>query len=144
MSADHCVFRINPVFDIYRVTDTFPSPCKIGPSSHLPFTKGLLLRERSRVPAIDSTVHLLQQARDAPNISVQTLMLSLGRCRTDVQDAIHAPHIEWSDCAAIAPYVNETDNSVPPAANHVLPNVIEKSERSAVVHGLAVRITFFS
>ena len=64
--------------------------------------------------------------------------------RTDVQDAIHAPHIEWSDCAAFIPYVNETDNSVPPAANHVLPNVIEKSERSAVVHGLAVRITFFS
>ncbi|KAM5534367.1 hypothetical protein V8D89_011960 [Ganoderma adspersum] len=63
---------------------------------------------------------------------------------TDVQDAIHAPHIEWSDCAAIAPYVNETDNSVPPAANHVLSNVIEKSERTAVVHGLAVRITFFS
>ena len=63
--------------------------------------------------------------------------------RTDVQDAIHAPHIVWEACADISVYVNTTtgrginDQSIPSALS-VLPNVIEKSERTVIVHGLSV------
>lgn len=60
-----------------------------------------------------------------------------------VQDAIHAPHIEWETCGGPV-YINPTtggpgnDQSVASTLS-VLPNVIEKSERVAIVHGLAVR-----
>ncbi|CUA74019.1 hypothetical protein RSOLAG22IIIB_05365 [Rhizoctonia solani] len=49
--------------------------------------------------------------------------------RTDVQDAIHAPHINWENV-----FVNGTDKSVPSMLS-VMPNVIEKSERTVVMHG---------
>ncbi|KAI0031701.1 alpha/beta-hydrolase [Vararia minispora EC-137] len=55
--------------------------------------------------------------------------------RTDVQDAIHAPHITWSDCSEHNVYVGG-DHSIPSTLS-VLPNVIEKSERTVIVHGLA-------
>lgn len=70
--------------------------------------------------------------------------------RTDVQDAIHAPRISWNECSSIVStlnrstglslisdknvYVNGTDNSVPVMLS-VMPNVIEKSERTVVMHG---------
>ncbi|KAF8604918.1 alpha/beta-hydrolase [Ceratobasidium sp. AG-I] len=54
--------------------------------------------------------------------------------RTDVQDAIHAPRISWSECSSIDVYINGTDNSVPVMLS-VMPNVIEKSERTVVMHG---------
>ncbi|CAE6369106.1 unnamed protein product [Rhizoctonia solani] len=54
--------------------------------------------------------------------------------RTDVQDAIHAPHINWAECSPIDVFVNGTDNSVPVMLS-VMPNVIEKSERTVVMHG---------
>ena len=69
--------------------------------------------------------------------------LSEPQCRTDVQDAIHAPHIDWETCSSGSVYSNGTtgfpgrDQSVGSALS-VLPNVIEKSVRSVVVHGLAV------
>ena len=61
-----------------------------------------------------------------------------------VQDAIHAPHISWETCGGPV-YINPTtggagnDQSVASTLS-VLPNVIEKSERVAIVHGLAVTI----
>ncbi|CAE6409236.1 unnamed protein product [Rhizoctonia solani] len=54
--------------------------------------------------------------------------------RTDVQDAIHAPHINWEGCSSTPVFVNGTDNSVPVMLS-VMPNVIEKSERTVVMHG---------
>ncbi|GAB1527085.1 hypothetical protein RhiTH_010260 [Rhizoctonia solani] len=54
--------------------------------------------------------------------------------RTDVQDAIHAPHINWSECSSINVFINGTDTSIPPMLS-VMPNVIEKSERTVVMHG---------
>ncbi|CAE6433175.1 unnamed protein product [Rhizoctonia solani] len=54
--------------------------------------------------------------------------------RTDVQDAIHAPHINWKGCTSINVFVNGTDKSVPSMLS-VMPNVIEKSERTVVMHG---------
>ena len=62
--------------------------------------------------------------------------------RTDVQDAIHAPHINWETCSSGSVYVNAqgrpgNDQSVASTLS-VLPNVIEKSVRTVIVHGLAV------
>jgi carboxypeptidase D len=51
-----------------------------------------------------------------------------------VQDALHAPHVEWDDCSNIDVYVGR-DQSIPSTLS-VLPNVIEKSERTLIVHGL--------
>ncbi|KAF8335498.1 alpha/beta-hydrolase [Cantharellus anzutake] len=56
--------------------------------------------------------------------------------RRDVQDAIHAPHIDWSECSTKPVYVNGQDNSVPSMLS-VMPNVIQKSARTVVMHGLA-------
>lgn len=60
-----------------------------------------------------------------------------------VQDAIHAPHINWNSCANGAVYVNPAtggsgrDTSIASTLS-VLPNVIDKSVRTVIVHGLAV------
>jgi carboxypeptidase D len=66
-------------------------------------------------------------------------------CSTDVQDAIHAPHINWETCSDGSVYSNGTvgfpgqDQSVASTLS-VLPNVIEKSIRTVIVHGLAVSL----
>ena len=58
--------------------------------------------------------------------------------RTDVKAAIHAPQtVNWEVCSFQNPVVFPGgDASLPPAFS-VLPNVIEKSSRSVIVHGLA-------
>ena len=56
--------------------------------------------------------------------------------RADVKAAIHAPAtVSWSECSSENVFPNG-DASVQPALT-VLPNVIEKSKRSVIVHGLA-------
>ncbi|KAF5374390.1 hypothetical protein D9758_004607 [Tetrapyrgos nigripes] len=56
--------------------------------------------------------------------------------REDVKKAIHAPvNVTWEECSDIDVFPNG-DSSLPPAFT-VLPNVIEKSNRSVIVHGLA-------
>jgi carboxypeptidase D len=54
--------------------------------------------------------------------------------RLDVKAAIHAPAgVDWVLCSEnVFP---DGDTSLPPAFT-VLPNVIEKSKRSVIVHGL--------
>ncbi|CUA67083.1 hypothetical protein RSOLAG22IIIB_07169 [Rhizoctonia solani] len=54
--------------------------------------------------------------------------------RTDVQDAIHAPRTNWAECSSIDVFVNGSDNSAP-SMTTVMPNVIEKSERTVIIHG---------
>ncbi|KAG1800310.1 Alpha/Beta hydrolase protein [Suillus plorans] len=55
---------------------------------------------------------------------------------TDVKEAIHAPvDTEWIVCTST--YVFPNDDSSLPSALTVLPNVIEKSQRTVIVHGLA-------
>ena len=60
--------------------------------------------------------------------------------RADVKAALHAPpNKTWSECSAISVFQaapNGQDESLPPALT-VLPSVIENSERSVIVHGLA-------
>lgn len=56
--------------------------------------------------------------------------------REDVKRAIHAPtNVTWAECSDVRVFPHG-DGSLPPAFS-VLPNVIEKSERAVIVHGLA-------
>ncbi|KAF8999389.1 Alpha/Beta hydrolase protein [Cyathus striatus] len=56
--------------------------------------------------------------------------------RTDVKKAIHAPqNVSWEECSDVNVFPRG-DGSTPSALS-VLPNVIEKSVRTVVVHGLA-------
>lgn len=56
--------------------------------------------------------------------------------REDVKEAIHAPvDVSWKECSDINVFPHG-DASIPSALS-VLPNVIEKSNRTVIVHGLA-------
>lgn len=54
---------------------------------------------------------------------------------TSIRDYIHAPHISWVLCAAGNIFQNGTDTSPYPVYS-VLPNVIEKSERTIIAHAI--------
>jgi len=55
----------------------------------------------------------------------------------EVKKAIHAPaDAKWAECSDVDVFVNGTDKSLPPALT-VLPNVIEKNNRTVIIHGLA-------
>ena len=55
--------------------------------------------------------------------------------RTDVKQAIHAPlNVTWNECSNINVFPH--GDGSPPSFT-VLPNIIEKSERAVIVHGLA-------
>jgi len=57
--------------------------------------------------------------------------------RMDVKNAINAPNAtEWTECTDTAVFPNG-DASLPPAVSGVLANVIEKNNRTVIVHGLA-------
>jgi len=57
--------------------------------------------------------------------------------RTEVKQAIHAPlDVNWEECSNINVFVKGNDESLPPAFT-VLPSVIEKNNRTVIVHGLA-------
>ena len=55
--------------------------------------------------------------------------------RADVKAAIHAPNVPWQECAPID--VFPKGDASPPAVFSVLPSVIEKSNRTVLIHGLA-------
>lgn len=56
--------------------------------------------------------------------------------RKEVKEAIHAPvDTKWTECSNVNVFPNG-DGSLPPAFT-VLPNVIEKNQRTVIVHGLA-------
>ena len=56
--------------------------------------------------------------------------------REDVKKAIHAPvNQTWYECSEFDVFP-ERDGSLPPAFT-VLPDVIAKSNRSVIIHGLA-------
>ena len=56
--------------------------------------------------------------------------------RKEVKEAIHAPvNVTWTECSNINVFPNG-DASLPPVFT-VLPGVIEKSNKSVIIHGLA-------
>lgn len=115
---------INPAFDVYRVSDTFPTLCTSAPALPAPPLRA---------------DHALGSVIGFPESTQKFVYFN----RTDVQDAIHAPHIAWETCSDGSVYASATggpgrDTSVASTLS-VLPNVIEKSVRTVIVHGLAVR-----
>jgi carboxypeptidase D len=63
----------------------------------------------------------------------QTLPLYFDRA--DVKKVIHAPsNVSWSECSNINVFPRG-DGSLPSALS-VLPNVIEKNQRTVIAHGL--------
>jgi len=57
--------------------------------------------------------------------------------RADVKKAIHAPtNVTWEECSEGDVFTSRGDQSLPPALT-VLPNVIEKNNRTVIIHGLA-------
>jgi len=55
--------------------------------------------------------------------------------RADVKAAIHAPNVTWLECASREVFPN--GDASPPPAFSVLPSVIEKNNRTVIIHGLA-------
>ena len=70
-----------------------------------------------------------------PNVQLRPVYFN----RKDVKAAIHAPlDVDWEECSWVD--VFPCDDASLPSALSVLPNVIEKSKRSVIVHGLAVSL----
>ncbi|ESK93701.1 carboxypeptidase cpds [Moniliophthora roreri MCA 2997] len=96
---------LNPVFDVYRVTDTFPN---------------------------------LWSVLGFPRSTQKFIYFN----RTDVQEILHVPPTNWQDCSSGSVYINRAtggpgrDQSIASTLS-VMPNVIEKSVRTVIVHGLA-------
>jgi len=65
----------------------------------------------------------------------QTQVSPLYFDREDVKKAIHAPDTTWTECSNVD--VFPTGDQSLPSSLSVLPNVIEKSNRTVIVHGLA-------
>jgi len=71
-----------------------------------------------------------------PGSYAQTQVSPLYFDREDVKEAIHAPtNVNWTECTNTNVFPN--GDASPLSAFTVLPNVIEKSKRSVIVHGLA-------
>lgn len=98
---------INPAFNVYRIFDVYP-----------------VLWDVLGFPG------------SFPNVQIWPLYFD----RADVKAALHAsPNKTWEECTSVNVFgaaPGGKDKSLPPAFT-VLPNVIEKSERSVIIHGLA-------
>lgn len=54
-----------------------------------------------------------------------------------MKKAIHAPlDVNWEECSDVDVFIRNRDTSLPSALS-VLPSVIEKNQRTVIVHGLA-------
>lgn len=119
------------MFDVYRVSDTWPNLCKSSKQAHISSCCLILFSRSGSVLGF-------------PRSTQEFIYFN----RTDVQDAIHAPHVNWMACTNTNVYVNTTtgrainDQSIPSTLS-VLPNVIEKSVRTVIVHGLSVWQKYF-
>ncbi|KAI0301888.1 Alpha/Beta hydrolase protein [Multifurca ochricompacta] len=86
-------------------------------------------------PALISIWPILWDVLGFPGSFFQAQVSPLYFDRADVKAAIHAPaNVDWAECSNINVFPHG-DGSLPPAFT-VLPNVIEKSNRTVIVHGL--------
>lgn len=112
---------VNPAFNIYRIFDTYP-----------------ILWDVLGFPSVSASVawlsftNLVLYSGSFP----QTQLAPLYFDREDVKKAIHAPAgVNWTECSNDDVFP-KGDASLPPALS-VLPSVIEKNNRTVIVHGLA-------
>ena len=130
---------INPAFNVYRIFDVV---CPSGLDSLLDALNGLpstpfpgtSLASR-KIPCCHCLGHRndLKHRHGDTVPNQQTLPVYFDRA--DVKAAIHAPNVPWQECAAVDVFP-EGDASRPTALS-VLPSVIERSNRTVIIHGLA-------
>lgn len=100
------------------------------------FDQALVVNPAFNIYRIFDTYPILWDVLGFPGSSYQT-QSPIYFDRQDVKTAIHAPlDTTWSECSDINVFPFG-DSSDPPATNGVLQNVIEKSNRTVIVHGLA-------
>lgn len=101
------------------------------------FDAALVVNPGFDVYHIFSTWPLLWDVLGFPTQVFQTQVAPLYFNRTDVKEALHAPlDVDWQICSNENVFVGDGDTSLPPVFT-VLPSIIEKSERSVIVNGLA-------
>ncbi|GJJ15863.1 hypothetical protein Clacol_010141 [Clathrus columnatus] len=100
------------------------------------FDAALTINPAFNIYRIFDVLPILWDVLGFPGSFPDTQLSPLYFDRTDVKQAIHAPlDVDWTECSNINVFPHG-DNSLPSSLS-VLPNVIEKSERSVIVHGLA-------
>ncbi|KAH9917770.1 Alpha/Beta hydrolase protein [Fomitopsis serialis] len=100
------------------------------------FAAALDVNPAFNIYRIFDTWPILWDVLGFPGSFPQTQLAPLYFDRADVKAAIHAPaDVAWAECSDVDVFP-DGDNSLPPVFS-VLPNVIEKSARAVVVHGLA-------
>ncbi|KAL6304126.1 Alpha/Beta hydrolase protein [Sparassis latifolia] len=100
------------------------------------FNAAVIVNPAFNIYRIFDTYPILWDVLGFPGSFPQTQVSPLYFNRDDVKRAIHAPmEVDWVECSNIN--VFSWGDASPPSAFSVLPNVIEKSERAVVVHGLA-------
>jgi carboxypeptidase D len=101
------------------------------------FNAALIINPAFNVYRIFDTFPILWDVLGFPGLFPQVQLSPLYFDRQDVKQAIHAPlDVNWEECSNINVFPHG-DGSLPSALS-VLPSVIEKSNRSVIVHGLAV------
>ncbi|KAI9512753.1 Alpha/Beta hydrolase protein [Russula earlei] len=99
------------------------------------FNAALIVNPAFNIYRIFDTWPILWDVLGFPGSFTQTQVSPLYFDRPDVKAAIHAPpDVNWTLCTDVNVFP-KGDASLPPALT-VLPNVIEKSTRSVIVHGL--------
>jgi len=100
------------------------------------FDAAVTINPAFNIYRIFDTFPILWDVLGFPGSFPQTQLSPLYFDRQDVKQAIHAPlNVSWEECSDIDVFPHG-DASLPPAFT-VLPNAIEKSERTVIVHGLA-------
>jgi len=99
------------------------------------FNAALLVNPAFNIYHIFDMWPILWDVLGFPGSFLQTQVSPLYFDRADVKAILHVPaHVDWVECTDISVFPHN-DSSLPPAFT-VLPNVIEKSKRSVIVHGL--------
>ncbi|KAI0689094.1 alpha/beta-hydrolase [Cytidiella melzeri] len=100
------------------------------------FDAALLINPAFDIYRIFDTYPILWDVLGFPGSFPQTQVSPLYFDRQDVKMALHAPlNVTWTECSERSVFAHGGDTS--PPSYTVLPNVIEKNERTVVVHGLA-------
>ncbi|EKM58970.1 uncharacterized protein PHACADRAFT_249107 [Phanerochaete carnosa HHB-10118-sp] len=99
------------------------------------FDAALLVNPAFNIYRIFDTWPILWDVLGFPGSFEQVQVSPIYFDRTDVKQAIHAPvNVTWTECSNINVFPH--GDGSPPSFT-VLPNIIEKSERAVIVHGLA-------
>jgi len=100
------------------------------------FNAALIVNPAFNIYRIFDTFPVLWDVLGFPGSFEQIQLAPLYFDREDVKKAIHAPlNVSWTECSNINVFPNG-DGSLPSALT-VLPSVIEKNNRTVIIHGLA-------